>query len=151
MTLPTIAPTGIDPISQMIGALGAQVTNLAAQLSDLRSEIMVNRAKSDEHWIDLEKQLDTIYAEYRTVKHLERGLEQLGIAIDDRLKKLSEDYTKLDRKIDEKHYENEVRLRRIEDTMLQWRAKGGMLLIIGSLFGGLIIFLVQVIAKKWIE
>lgn len=129
----------LDPISQMIGALGAQVTNLSAQLSDLRAEILTNRTEADKRWYNFEGTLDEIKAEYRNVKHVERALEQTGIAIDARLKSFNDKFDDMD-----------MRIRHIEDTLLIWRTRAALIVGGGAVLGGIIMYLVQSLLRKFV-
>lgn len=121
---------GLDPLSQMIGALSAQVTNLGSQMVDLRSEILVNRTKTEERWSMLIDDLDEVKAEYRNVKHLERALETSGIAIDERLKLIDN------------------RVRKVEDQLIEWRAKLTVIVIFAVALGTFAGWILQAVLRK---
>lgn len=119
----------IDPISQMLGGLSAQVSALAAQIIDLRSEIVTNRQVNQSRWDDMTKQLDEVKAEYRNVKHAERGAEQKEVALSAWMKGV------------------ESRLGKIENVILIWRIRVSTLLAVAVAGGTMLGFLVKVGAE----
>ena len=126
----------IDPLSQLIGSLSAQITNVESQVIDLRSAVIMNRTENAQRWDALEQKIDLVHAEYRTVKHLERGMEQSSIAIDAAMKGLDK------------------RLRTIEDIVLIWRTRLMTLMSIavaaGALVGSIIAPAMQAIFRNLI-
>ena len=114
----------LDPISQLLGGLSAQVQGLASQITDLRSEVVTNRSSNQIRYEDLTKQIDLVQAEYRNVKHMERGLEQEKVLLADRLRGL------------------DSRLDAIEQMILIWRTRYSMLLAggvaLGTFLGGVL-------------
>jgi hypothetical protein len=114
----------LDPLSQLIGGLSAQVQGLASQITDLRAEVVTNRSSNQIRWDDLTKQMDLVQAEYRNVKHMERGLEQEKLLIAQRLQGM------------------DSRLDAIERMILIWRTRYSMLLAggvaLGTFLGGIL-------------
>lgn len=131
----------LDPTSQLIGSLSAQISSLAVQLVDMRTEILTNRTKTETRWDELVKQMELIHAEYRNVKHLERALEVSGVAIDERLKIIG---SRMQRMEDD----SATRLRKLEDQVLEWRTKLAMLVAGAAVIGTFLSWLLQSGLKK---
>lgn len=123
----------LDPLSQLIGGLTAQVSAQNAQMIDLRSEIMTNRAAAQTRWDALAKEIEAVHAEYRNVKHLEQDLAQKEIAIDSRLRKV------------------EGRLEAIEDTIVAWRIRLSVLMVIGISIGTIVVWILHGVVGRLIE
>jgi prefoldin subunit 5 len=114
----------LDPLSQLIGTLSAQVQAIQGGLADLRAEILQNRVNSQTFRDEELRRLDLVQAEYRNFKHDLRGFEQSGVAIDERLRNLQN------------------RLQTIENTLLVWKTRITVLVAgatgIGAIIGVLI-------------
>lgn len=123
----------LDPLSQLIGGLTAQVSAQNAQMIDLRSEIMTNRAAAQVRWDALAKEIEAVHAEYRNVKHLEQELAQKDIAIDSRLKKV------------------EGRLEAIENTIVIWRVKLSVLMVVGISVGTVVVWALHSVVNRLVE
>lgn len=66
----------LDPLSQLIGAQTAQLSEFGKQLADIRTEIVTNRNNHLTFQQTLSRQFDQLEAELRNVKHDSRGAEQ---------------------------------------------------------------------------
>lgn len=131
-------PAELDPLSQLIGGLSAQISNVSTQIVELRSDVVTNRNASQTRNEELARKLDLVQAEYRNVKHLERDIAQEKVAIDDRL-----------RKIDDRLADIDGRLGEIDKLILVWRTRLAMLLSFGAGLGALLGFLISA-GVKWI-
>lgn len=87
-------PADIDPLSQLIGGLTAQVSNIARDITDLRSEVISNRNLSGSWREDMTRKLESVQVEFRSAKHDYRAFEQAKIAMDGRLSELEDMLTK---------------------------------------------------------
>lgn len=128
-------PAELDPLSQLIGGLTAQVSGLGSQLIDLRSEIVTNRTVNQGRWDELSGKIDAVQAEYRNVKHEERRVEQERIALNALLKGIQD------------------RLEAVEKVILVWRVRVSTIVAIGVAAGAVIGFLIRVAvdaaARHW--
>jgi chromosome segregation ATPase len=92
-----IMATEIDPLSQMVGGLMAQASDLSRQMTDLRSEVVTNRSYNQTWRDEWRKALEELHVELRTVKHDYRSAEQASIALNSRLGKIDERLTEIER------------------------------------------------------
>lgn len=115
----------LDPLSQLIGGLSAQIQGLSSQVIDLRSEVVTNRNNSQTRFEELSRQIELVHAEYRNIKHLERGLEQDKIAVDTLL-------TSIRNRLDE-----------IERVILIWKTRAGVIMTIAIMFGSILSMIVK--------
>lgn len=116
----------LDPLSQLVGGLSAQVQGLSAALIDLRSEIVTNRQQNQARWEDLAGKIDLVQAEYRNVKHSERSLEQEKVLVANQLREIDK------------------RLTEIEGVILVWRTRVAMLVGLAALAGAAFGYVLQV-------
>lgn len=134
-------PAELDPLSQLIGGISAQLAGLSTQIVDLRSDVVTNRNAAQTRSEELARKLDLVQAEYRNVKHLERGIEQEKVALGSRLQKI-------DNRLDD----IEKRIGAIDDLLLVWQTRVVTLMSIGAGLGVIVGFLINAgvaAAVKW--
>lgn len=84
---------GIDPLSQMIGTLSAQMSSLTAVVAEVRADVLQNRLKAEAHREREIKAWDQVEAEMRTVKHEHRGFEQKIVILENKISKMDRQLT----------------------------------------------------------
>lgn len=122
----------LDPLSQLIGGLSAQITSISTQIVELRSDVVTNRNAAQTRSEQLASKLDLVQAEYRNVKHLERNIETEKIALGSRI-------GKIDNRLDA----IETRIGAIDDLLLVWQTRVVTLMSIGAGLGVIVGFLIN--------
>ncbi len=92
LTRPSVAE--LDPLSQLLGGLTNQVSNIARDVGILRDEVITNRSQGTAWREEMTHKLDLVQAEYRNVKHDYRAFETAKVAMDSRMKELEAMLTK---------------------------------------------------------
>lgn len=110
----------LDPLSQTIGAISAQVSDLSARVGELKGEILQNRLASQTHREQEIKAWQQVEAELRNIKHEERGLEQKTQIIESKMERVG------------------ARLSDVEITIARWQAKLAIVSALAAAGGGVI-------------
>src|SRR6266851_1460541 len=113
---------GLDPISQLLGALTAQQATMTAQLSELRADVLQNRLKAEEHREREIHAWESVEAELRNVKHEDRAFQQKMIAF-------------------------EARMEKIEGQLTAWQARLGMVTAAAAPVGGIVGIVIEIVVR----
>lgn len=145
----------IDPVSQIIGSLSAQVTGLLGAVGELKADILQNRIQAQAHREREIKMWEQVEAELRNVKHDQRGVEQKMVSLTDRYERRLVDVEGvLAAKIaatDLKVQTTAKELSAIDETIKKWQARLALLAGAGTGVGTLIGILVEVVFHHYVE
>ncbi len=150
----------IDPLSQLLGAQTAQVAGLTNTISELRADVLQNRIESQRRHDEINRSLEDVRMEYRTVKHDYRNQEQASEAVKRQLEAINDRissavnhsetrFRDVEARIDAKHRETDDRLDFVELTLAGWKGRFAVVVSLVIFFGGIASTLAQPLVERF--